>query len=234
MVSIPNSSKRLKLKVEALTAVAESLSCNARLARELCRDVLSTPQNLDGHLIGASALNNDGAPLQLCLSSSEKEVVLRVIGDPCSDIYDTEDRYFQSVEALKRGVIKGGAQKLLPLVETTLTQIIPNDKRVRDNYKKGFVWLALSPDKAGVAFFILKNRSLGPRTLAWQTCLKKWLDAFTARVCKTYKYYCPILKQCANVASVGFRRYGHLKNTRAKIYIFRFEKPQVSLSDFRS
>ncbi|MEI8668604.1 hypothetical protein P4S65_10070 [Pseudoalteromonas sp. B131b] len=224
MVSIPNSSKRLKLKVEALTAVAESLSCNARLARELCRDVLSTPQNLDGHLIGASALNNDGAPLQLCLSSSEKEVVLRVIGDPCSDIYDTEDRYFQSVEALKRGVIKGGAQKLLPLVETTLTQIIPNDKRVRDNYKKGFVWLALSPDKAGVAFY-LETAPLG-QELAWQR-VEKWLDALLPESANV-QILLSNIKQCANVASVGLEGTTS-ENTRAKIY-FRL-KPQVSLSD---
>src|SRR5215813_6981919 len=67
-------------------------------AQLLLGDDERTPQSHTFH----SRLNNDGSPLQLCLTASPESSRLRLLGDPGSEIPDPVSRHFHARNALRR------------------------------------------------------------------------------------------------------------------------------------
>jgi hypothetical protein len=166
------SSARLRRKVEVLGLAAEGLFGPAISAEKSCLEVLATPDGGEDFLAGASALNSDGVPLQLCLSSSHGGTDLRLIGDPGTHCGDLEARDRCSRTTLDRCVRMNASDDISPLVNTTLAHLLPQSAEERARYLNGFLWIAVSPGRPGVAFYA-ELAPLG-EAAGWQK-VEQWL-----------------------------------------------------------
>ena len=82
---------------------------------DLVAVLVGAPWRGPGH--ARSILNNDGVPLQLCVSSSADRVRLRLIGDPHTGVIDAEQRFAASVRSA------------LELLGTTRSEELPSADR---------------------------------------------------------------------------------------------------------
>jgi hypothetical protein len=186
----------------------------------LCQDVLALGDATEGVRPGASCLNNDGVPLQLCLSTDHRGTVLRVIGDPGAGLDEPERRHQCARETLCRCLEAHGLRALSRLAETTYDMVIPSNAEGRSAYRQGFVWIAMSPDQSGVAAYF----EMAPhgREQGWDVT-RKWLDSTLSSSRKADQAIAGLRELCS-VASVGFEGSAP-QNVRAKVY-FRLTRPQ--------
>lgn len=212
-------SARIGQKARRLISLAEQLAVEPGRMADCCYQLIDADSSVKGFFPGASCLNNDGTPLQLCLTSGHKGIVLRAIGDPGAFYGSTEERYNSSMQTLFSVIESNDAQELTPLAKETIALLIPQAYEERNAYKQGFVWIAASPDQPGIAFY-LEMACLGLEN-AW-LAVERWLarvlpspDA-ARRIVKTLSRHCV-------VASAGLEG-STVANTRAKIY-FRLLKP---------
>jgi hypothetical protein len=203
--------------------LAEQLADEPKSMADCCYQLLDADNSATDYFAGASCLNNDGAPLQLCLTSGRNGVVLRAIGDPGAFRSSTEERYCSSIQTLFRVIESNDARGLTPLAKETVALLIPQTCHERSAYRQGFVWIAANPDQPGIAFY-LEMAPLGPDK-GW-LAVERWLahvlpstDA-SRRILKTLRRHCV-------VASAGLEG-STVEDTRAKIY-FRLLEP-VGLS----
>jgi hypothetical protein len=211
-------SARIGQKARRLISLAEQLAGKPGRVADCCYQLLGADGSVRGFFPGASCLNNDGSPLQLCLTSGHKGIALRAIGDPGAFYSSTEERYSSSIQTLLSVIESNDALELTPLAKETIALLIPQACEERNAYKQGFVWIAASPDQPGIAFY-LEMAWLGLEN-AWRA-VERWLahvlpspDAARRRV-KTLSRHCV-------VASAGLEG-STVANTRAKIY-FRLLK----------
>jgi hypothetical protein len=208
-------SSRLASKVKRIVSVAQQLSPHdASAIEECCYDLLASAD--EEYLSDASILNNDGVPLQLCLTSSSKEARLRIIADPGASIEQTEARYLVSAETIRRAVRRGNALELAAACDDTIALLLPMTAEKRSSYSKGFAWIAASPGRPGMAFYV-EMAPLGHEG-GWEG-VNRWLqhvlptgDAATATLAT-------IRRHCV-VASAGLEG-STFSDARAKVY-FRF------------
>lgn len=214
---IPSS--RLSQKVRRLVFLAEQLASEPKRMVNCCYQLLGTDNSAMDFLAGVSCLNNDGAPLQLCLTSGRNGVALRAIGDPGAACSSTEEGYRSSIQTLLRVIESNDAGELTPLAMETIAFLIPRTCHERSAYRQGFVWIAASPDQPGIAFYL----EMAPldRDKGW-LAVERWLDHVlpssdaARRILKTLSRHCVI-------ASAGLEG-STVENTRAKIY-FRLLEP---------
>lgn len=207
-------SARLTRRVHDLVVVAQDLS-NAPAGRldSLCQQMLATSEESDDYLVGASCLNNDGVPLQLCLSSGSQRTTLRLIGDPGAHLVGTEARYLCAQGALDRCLEDHGAAALSGLAHSTLARLIPDTAEARRRYRQGFVWIAASPDNPGLAFYV-EAAPLG-QAEGW-AATGEWLDEILPSS-RAAGEALASLREHGVVASVGLEGT-EPGNCRAKIY----------------
>ncbi len=218
-------SLRIGSKLRHLIALAKSVSkSEAALVSECCYDLLDADESTHGYLSSASCLNNDGVPLQLCLTSSSQGSGLRIIGDPGSYLSSSEDRLRSSKDTLLRILERSGASELQPVSSSTLSLLLPSSEAERNNYKNGFVWIAAGPDQPGVAFYC----ELAPLGIVkgWET-IDRWLMEILPSVVQANQLLSVLRTHCV-AASAGLEG-SSLRNTRAKIY-FRLREA-MSLND---
>lgn len=221
---IPSS--RLSQKVQRLVSLAEQLADEPERMVECCYQLLDTDKNVRDFFVGASCLNNDGAPLQLCLTSGRSGITLRTIGDPGAYCSSIEDRYHSSIHTLLRVVENNDAGELTALAKDTITLLIPQTSNERIAYRNGFVWIAANPDQPGIAFY-LEMAPLG-REKGW-LAVKKWLSHVlpssdsARRILRKLKQYCVITSAGLEGSTV--------ENTRAKIYFRLFEPMALDALD---
>ncbi len=147
-------STRLELKVRRLIALAEQMLGNAERIADCCYQLLNVDRSAMNFVSGASCLNNDSVPLQLCLIAGKKGTTLRIIADPGANCCSTEARYKVSMQTLWHALEINHAQALAPLVQTTIDCLLPHTEEERSAYKQGFVWIAASPEQLGLAFYL--------------------------------------------------------------------------------
>jgi hypothetical protein len=219
MLPISDSS-RIAWSTHRLAGVAKGLaSAGQGRIDSLCRQVLAVRSDGGNRFAGRSCLNNDGVPLQLCLSANAKGHSLRLIGDPGADLPDAEERYRASVAAVYAGLESSGSDSLTPWMDKTLAMLLPSTAAERSKYRDGFVWIAVSPEHAGLAVYI-ETAPLG-RDGGWEAA-ERWLG----EMLPTLGHAAPLLqhlKTNCEVASLGLEG-SDPANTRAKIY-FRFAVP---------
>jgi hypothetical protein len=206
-------SARLRSKVGQLMSVAQQLSsAPSATVKHLCDQILGLPEEQVDYCTNASCLNNDGVPLQLCLSADRQGTKLRLIGDPGVHIEDLESRYQSAQTSLDRCLDGSDLMALSPLVTSTLAQFIPDCPIARSHYHQGFMWLALSPDQPGMAFY-LETSPLGKGV--WET-VRAWLVAVLPSVEIASGVIAKLQDHCV-VVSVGLE--GHdFDHCRAKVY----------------
>src|SRR5271170_3640463 len=167
-------SARLSRQVQSLTRVEqEILGPHAAGLEHLGKELLASQPGEDPRS-GASRLNNDGAPLQLCFTASRRGTALRLIGDPGTQYAETELRHAHARTALRRALASTGAGALAPFAEVTLERLLPGLPSRRAAYRHGFLWIAATPQQKGLAFYV-EMAPLG-QTGGWQA-VADWLGA---------------------------------------------------------
>ena len=164
-------SARIGQKARRLISLAEQLAGDPGRMADCCYQLIGADSSVKGFFPGASCLNNDGTPLQLCLTSGHKGIALRAIGDPGAFYTSTEERYNSSIQTLFSVIESNDAQELSPLAKETIALLIPQAYEERNAYKQGFVWIAASPDQPGIAFY-LEMACLGLEN-AWRA-VERW------------------------------------------------------------
>lgn len=216
-------SARLTLKSERLVRVAAGLTCASERVIALCDQVLAVSRDREDFLFGASCLNNDGVPLQLCLSSGPNGTSLRLIGDPGAHLAEPEARFRSAQDALRNSLVASGSIALAELAMSTFFRLIPDEKAERSQYKNGFMWHAVSPDQPGLAFYI--ETAPMSQIEGWSAALD-WLGDILPSAQSAEAMITPLREHCV-VASMGLEG-SEPQNARAKIY-FRL-KEKMSLN----
>jgi hypothetical protein len=216
----PLRSARLERKVQRLAAVAQSLT-QGRAVAGLCRKVLAAGDGGQHVLPDASRLNNDGNPLQLCLSSGARGTVLKIIGDPGAQLPELESRYRSTRAAVRTCLKDAGAGSLLALAERTLDCVLPDSAQARAAYRHGFAWIGVSPDQPGAAFYA-EMAPLGQHG-GWDRA-STWLAGILPDDRAAQAAIAALRAHCV-VASAGLEG-STPQDARAKIY-FRLSTPMA-------
>jgi hypothetical protein len=124
-----------------------------------------------------STLNNDGSPLQLCVSASQSERTVRLLGDPTAQMSerayaDEVGRLERAREALRYLFQSCGSLPLLSIGERILHTVLPTDSAEMARMA-GPLWLAAGLDRQGVAVYV--NARSGTLEEQWDRvveCLK--------------------------------------------------------------
>jgi hypothetical protein len=160
---------RLARNVRRLIAAAQALS-GAAGVDHACREILAADGGEDFR-VGASALDNDGTPLQLCVSASRRRAAWRVIGDPGAHIDDVAARHGVARAALRRALDRHGAGELAAFADDMLERLVPAP---RPDYRNGTLWIGIAPGEPGVAAYA-ELAPLG-RAAGWDA-VGAWLAA---------------------------------------------------------
>lgn len=203
---LPNREKNLLLAAHQLTSHSH-------------RDIASTARRLLGQVeskiqpIYNSQLNNDGSPLQLCITAAQQGQSLRILGDPSSDIVDTKIRHSKALLALHNIMNASADASLNRAIETTLDSNLPRDTKSYHALRRGTMWLGAPIGAMGIAVYL--NGRWGTASQQWERViqwLNKSIPVHASRVAALAK-----LRNCAVVASMGLEGSDD-KNLRYKIY----------------
>jgi hypothetical protein len=209
---------RLAAKVNRMVSLSGQLMADGTVgAAAWCHDLLGLGGPDAGYAWPASCLNNDGVPIQLRLTAGPRHTGTRIIGDPGADQVVPEARYRVSVAALQRMLGRCDAEDLGELCSITLSRLIPGDSCRRAAYKQGFVWIAGSPERAGIGLYV-ETAPLG--AAGWEV-VEDWL-ATILPVTEPMLASLAALRRLCVPASAGLEG-STPGNARAKIY-FRFRE----------
>lgn len=124
-----------------------------------------------------SALNNDGAPLELCLSASAKGVKLRLIGDPHLGLPMLQ-RVPASLAAARHLMRLTKSTALAPAFDVLVAHTIPSTPAAQAALPAGALWLACAiNDDPGFATYTNMEWRGAPEQ-RWQ-CALAWLEQTT-------------------------------------------------------
>ncbi len=211
-------------EVGTLLNLAHSFSKNASVIDRLGTLLLGI-NGPDGiRLGGVSELNNDGSPLQLCLSSNSKRVKLRLIADPASEVFQPALRASISRDILEKVLIETKTTSLRGYCHDLFETILGDVPANLNAFYRGVCWIGASPDEPGVALY-LDTSPLGVSE-SWNA-IQTWLDKVLPNT-KESKKIIEILRKHTIPASIGLEAVSPDQG-RAKIY-WRLKKPIV-LSD---
>ncbi len=163
----------LRLRIDLLMAVC------ARLAQRDCGELSAVgwmllaprPGGL-GHRGGFSELNNDGGPVQACVSHGPGGATTRLLIDPAWYLNDPHARFEASELSLRRALVLSNAASLSTLADTLVDTMLPADPQLREAYPSSFLWLAVGVGRPGCAAYV-DVRPLGDA--AWAH-LTQWLQ----------------------------------------------------------
>lgn len=205
---------RLGQKVQRLISLADQLKpANTPYLMDKCYRLLDIHSDSEDFNTAASCLNNDGVPLQLCLTSSNKGISMRIIADPGAYHSDPEQRYSSSIDTLLYFIDESQSSELKEIATKTIDMLLPDNMDERKIYKQGFVWIGVSPQKPGIAFYLemapLKHEK------GWLR-VENWLMHILPNTNEAIVIINKLKKYCI-VASAGLEG-STLENSRAKIY----------------
>jgi hypothetical protein len=200
-------------EVNTLLCLAHSYSKNSKEINAL-GETLFNFDIQQVRLGGVSELNNDGSPLQVCLSSNAKKVKIRLIADPASEIFNPKQRIEESKAILENIVAQTKTSSLTAYCDYLFDEIL-NYKTVSslNDFYRGACWIGASPDQPGIALY-LDTGPLGV-TGGWDMS-KKWLTKVLPDVSESQKII-EILEKYAVTASIGLEALNPTTG-RAKIY----------------
>lgn len=117
----------------------------------LGRDLLTEPEP-GAPVGGASELNNDGCPVQLCLVAGERGCRARLVADPAWWLADPAERLAASRLALAGALRRAGAGELAAQSAGLLGMAAATGRL--DGFRRGFVWIGAAPGEPGVAAYL--------------------------------------------------------------------------------
>lgn len=116
--------------------------------------LLALPPEQHSSAACRSSLNNDGSPLQLCITSSRHGCSARLIGDPGCFMSTIRQRIERSREALLRLSTLSGSPSFDSLSNRLLRMIVPKYHLRMAGRDTGIIWLASATDKRSAASYI--------------------------------------------------------------------------------
>lgn len=120
------------------------------------------------HLTFHSTLNNDGSPVQLCVSANRYRHRCRLIGDAAAMTADPIDRLPIAYHALKQLLLNYEATALGPFVNDLFRIAIPTAPGQIGLLKHGLFWMAAGLNTKGVAIYC---------TPEWDDSDARWIRA---------------------------------------------------------
>lgn len=205
-------------------SIDDLLAIGARLASEREFNVRSLGHSLlaarpdGGGFGGVSQLNNDGTPVQLCLSSSPERIGVRLIVDPAWQLSAPAERYEASLCALNEACERAGAVAMRPLCQTMLDVARPDDERIVNQFTRGFFWIGVGVGQHGLAVY-LDTKPYGDS--AWELATL-WLEQILPGS-PSVRPLLSGLSRLATLASIGIEGKSPVE-ARAKLY-WRLNRP---------
>lgn len=125
-----------------------------------------------------SALNNDGAPLELCLSAGPHGISRRLIGDPHLGL-PMAQRVPASLAAARHLIRLTRSQALMPAFDALVAHTIPTEAAEQAALPAGALWLACSMDNEPGFAAYTNIEWCGGAEMRWQRALA-WLRQASA------------------------------------------------------
>jgi len=147
---------------------AQLSSASLQEVEALGASLLALPSKGRSKLRFRSTLNNDGSPLQLCLTSSRRSRSVRMLGDPGSYISHPAARLQTARDAVSRLGAAVGCESIAPLANRILQAVLPDGFHDQTQTSSGAMWIAAAVDQRGAAAYI-KAR--------WGSPAEDWLRA---------------------------------------------------------
>lgn len=166
-----------------------------------------------------SFLNNDGSPLQVCVTYGPKGHKVRLIGDPASHISDPNIRFGYARKALTELLVVTKTNSLAVSCEETLRHLLPINGQ-EANLRAGSLWLAAGLE-GGLAVYI---------NMRWGKIEQRWCDTVNWLMAllpcsQEAKALMHAIKPHSVIASAGLEGTT-IANARVKVY-WRLEKPAL-------
>lgn len=169
------------------------------LVETTARLVLGNWSTKEAPLNFQSRLNNDGSPLQLCLSVSIREQAIRLLGDPGSQIVCGRARCAYAIAVLDN-ILSISTDSVLTVLARDMLAISNNLDSL--NYSAGSagpLWLAKPFIGKGVAVYT--NAGWGSPASRWER-VRLWLESFAPARSSTRDIF-EKLALSTEVASIG-------------------------------
>jgi hypothetical protein len=132
---------------------AELSSARLQEVEALGASLLALPPKRS-QLAFRSTLNNDGSPLQVCLTSSSRSRSVRLLGDPGSYITNPTERLDIGRDALTRLGEATGCDSIAPVSEWLLRGLLPDAYHGQAETSSGAMWIAAVVNQPGAAAYI--------------------------------------------------------------------------------
>jgi hypothetical protein len=171
---------------------------------------------------GRSTLNNDGSPLQVCVTYDASRCRIRVVGDPGANVSNANRRFAMARRALADILTVSDAVPLTSICDGCLNRLLPVDKG-RDDLQAGAMWLAAGVD-GGAALYV--NTRWGQASERWDDALA-WLGDILP-CSRNSEPIIRTLRRRAWLVSAGVEGRS-AADARAKIY-WRLQHP-IALAD---
>lgn len=188
---------------------------------ELAGVSLESTEHLAGKILASprigqsrSTLNNDGSPLQLCVTLGGQGCApaIRLIADPAAEEADGLKRWLAADEA-RSALVESHATALKPLCDSLVDGMLPNELSARAALPNGAMWLAADLSGQGMAVYT---------TTKWEAGLQRWQRAqeWLETILPDASVAVEKLKRLApraHLISAGIEG-SHPQNARAKLY----------------
>jgi hypothetical protein len=183
--------------------------------------LLALPPGQHSKVACKSSLNNDGSPLQLCMTSSSRGCSGRLIGDPGAFVSTFSQRIERSRDAVRRLGAASGCASFDSLANRLLRMILPENCAQAAKPDAGVMWLATGMREHSAAAYI---------NARWGSALEDWARA---RLClrsilphtEDAENLIKDLETRAQLASIGLETTS-TDDVRIKVY-FRLANPTL-------
>ena len=209
-----------------VSSIEKLLNISARVAGQsrklvdfLSYSLLVSPSTSQACRGGVSELNNDGTPLQVCLSVSQSGIDSRLIADPAWYLGVPSERLKASKTILEAILPQSGAEGLQPLCQELFRALLPTKEQALEQFSRGFFWIGTGIGKAGLALY-LDAKPYGDQA-GWDLA-NKWLDSVLP-ASRLSRQVIQKLRPYGNLASIGFEGVSP-QAARAKLY-WRLKQP---------
>jgi hypothetical protein len=194
-------------------ALAELHTTSVGEAEALGALLLALPPDQHSRVVCKSSLNNDGSPLQLCMTSLSRGCSARLIGDPGCFVPTIGERIERSRDAVLRLGAASGYASFDVVANHVLRMIVPENSAQVAESSAGIMWLASAMRERSAAAYI--NAKWGSAAADWvraRFCLQSILphagDA---------EHFIQQLEPKARLASVGVETTSS-QDMRLKVY----------------
>ena len=204
--------------INALSRVA-GVKCSD--IQELMSDAdISHSPSLSGERL--STLNNDGYPVQACITAAQGLTKVRLLFDPASDEQCPVLRYQRASDAFNQLPATDGGRELVVRMKHMLTGFLPVVPSISASIPSGLIWLACDVRSKGLAVYTSAKWCSSEKR--WDRVMQ-WLDSLSNECISDLLTG---MSSIADVVSVGLEG-STPDDLRVKIY-FR-QKHLAHLSD---